>query len=100
MIKEEMSELLALIADAKEVNEGMRAVLKLIAEIETTTEWRLVRNQAVGWIFRSLPDILPGVPPEDDGTGRSGSSDGQFRSFSLKRKRAAARIRAGPIAPN
>jgi hypothetical protein len=78
----------------------MRDVLKLIAEIETTTEWRLVRNQAVGWVFRSLPDILPGVPPEDDGTGRSGSSDGQFRSFSLKRKRAAARVRAGPIAPN
>ena len=49
MTKEEMSELLALIADAKEVNEeGMRAVLKLIAEIETTTEWRLVRIPAVG----------------------------------------------------
>jgi hypothetical protein len=44
----------------------MRAVLKLIAEIETTTQWRLVRNPAVGWIFRSLPDILPSVPPEDE----------------------------------
>ena len=67
MTKEEMSELLALIADAREMNEeGLRAVLKLIAGIETTTEWRLVRNPAAGWIFRSLPDIPPGVPPEDD----------------------------------
>jgi hypothetical protein len=95
MTKEEVSELLALIAGAKEVNEeGMRAVLKLIAEIETTIEWRLVRQ----WIFRSLPDILPGVPPEeDDRPQRRGRANlGRFRQTTKTSSRADPRRAYSP----